>query len=87
MNSVWIPTQMQVLTNGEAVVEVNGENIRQVIKELDERYPGIADFLIDNKTMKPGIAVAINGEISNLGLYEVVESDSEIHFVPAIEGG
>ncbi|MBI16548.1 MAG: hypothetical protein CMK60_02630 [Proteobacteria bacterium] len=86
-NRVWIPSQIQGLTNGQSVVEIAGGNLRQVIKRLDESYPGIACFLIEGDMLKTGIVVAINGEISHLGLYECVTPGSEIHFLPNLAGG
>lgn len=87
MNSIWIPSGMQVLTNGKSIIEVEGNNIRQVIGALEECYPGIADYLVDGDMLTPGIAVVVNGEVSNLGLYTVIEPNSEIQLIPAIEGG
>ena len=34
-----------------------------------------------------GIAVVVDGEVSQLGLLERVKENSEIHFLPAIGGG
>jgi len=35
----------------------------------------------------PGIAVAINDQVSQMGLMEPVPPDAEVHFLPAISGG
>ena len=37
--------------------------------------------------MKPNISVAIDGEVSALGLLDKVGENSEVHFIPAIGGG
>jgi len=47
------------------------------------------DFLYDAEEddLIAGIAVVVDGEVSQLGLLERVREDSEIHFLPAIGGG
>jgi molybdopterin synthase sulfur carrier subunit len=78
---------MQNLTNGNKRVPVEGSNIRQVIENLDAEYPGIKSRLLDNDRIKLEISVAIDGEISTLGMIDKVSKNSEIHFLPAIAGG
>jgi len=78
---------MQELSSGEQRVNVQGNNIRQVIDNLDAVYPGFKDRLVEDGRVKPNISVAIDGEITPLGMIEKVEDDSEVHFLPAISGG
>jgi molybdopterin synthase sulfur carrier subunit len=78
---------MQNLTDGNKKVPVKGSNVRQVIENLDDAYPGIKSRLVDNDRIKLEISVAIDGEISTLGMIDKVSETSEIHFLPAIAGG
>mgnify|MGYP001330470501 FL=1 len=78
---------MQELSNGEQRVNVQGNNVRQVIDNLDAVYPGFKDRLVEDGRVKPNISVAIDGEITPLGMIEKVKEDSEVHFLPAISGG
>ena len=78
---------MQELSSGEQRVNVQGNNIRQVIDNLDAVYPGFKDRLVEDGRVKPNISVAIDGEITPLGMIEKVEDASEVHFLPAISGG
>ena len=78
---------MQELSSGEQRVNVQGNNIRQVIDNLDALYPGFKDRLVEDGRVKPNISVAIDGEITPLGMLEKVREDSEVHFLPAISGG
>ena len=78
---------MQELSNGEQRVNVQGNNVRQLIDNLDAVYPGFKERLIEDGRVKPNISVAIDGEITPLGMIEKVREDSEVHFLPAISGG
>ena len=78
---------MQELSSGEQRVKIQGNNIRQVIDNLDAVYPGFKDRLVEDGRVKPNISVAIDGEITPLGMLEKVMKDSEVHFLPAISGG
>ena len=37
--------------------------------------------------LRPNISVAVDGEVSPIGLLEAVGPASEVHFVAAIKGG
>lgn len=87
MATVWIPPLMRAMTSGAERVTVTGATVREVVAELDERFPGMAERLVDGNRIRPGLAVAINGVMSHHGLREKVAPDSEVHFVPAIAGG
>ena len=52
---------MQELSSGEQRVNVQGNNIRQVIDNLDAVYPGFKDRLVEDGRVKPNISVAIDG--------------------------
>jgi hypothetical protein len=51
------------------------------VQGLDQRFPGIGRYLSD------GVAVAIDGVIHQNAFLEEVGLDSEVCFMPAIEGG
>ena len=78
---------MQNLTSGEHRVKVEGSTIRQIINSLEESYPGFKERILDNNQIKPNISVAVDGEVTTLGLLEKVGENSEVHFLPAIGGG
>jgi len=67
---------------------VPGATLRQVLDNLEARFPGFKERLIDEEgCLQPEIAVAIDGETNHLGLLQPLEEDSEIQIVPAISGG
>tara|TARA_B100001765_G_scaffold195280_1_gene144623 strand:+ start:108 stop:344 length:237 start_codon:yes stop_codon:yes gene_type:complete len=78
---------MQKLCNGEQKLIIEGANLRQVIDNLDLQYAGFKDRLVEDGKIKPNISVAVDGEITPLGMIQKVNTNSEIHFLPAISGG
>ena len=89
MPAVWIPTIMQKLTGGIQVVQVEGSTVRQIINNLEVLYPGTKARLYDPEEdeLLPGVAAIVDGDVTQLGLLEKVNEDSEGHFLPAIGGG
>ncbi len=89
MPDVWIPPQMQRITGAPDRVQVAGATVRQVINNLERLHPGIKELLYDEELddITPGLAVIVDGDVSQLGLLERVGEDSEMHFLPAIGGG
>ena len=87
MATVWIPVMAHDLTNGQALVEVDGRTVSEVVRNLDRIYPGISGVLLRDHTLRPGITVAIDGVIGSRRLLQPVRPDSEIQFIPAIFGG
>ncbi len=87
MAKVFIPSLMQKLTAGQDILDINGATVREIIENLEQNYPGIKVRLVDKYKMKSNISVAVDGEVSPLGLLEKVSENSEVHFIPAVGGG
>ena len=78
---------MRKFIGGEENITLPGATVREVIDNLESRYPGIKERLCEEDRLKPGIAIYINGLLSRGSLLEHVDADAEIHFLPAIGGG
>lgn len=87
MPTVFIPSLMRDLTNGQDRVVVSGSTVRQVIESLEESYPGLKDRLVEKNKIRGNISVAVDGEVTPLGMLEKVTDESEVYFLPAISGG
>jgi molybdopterin synthase sulfur carrier subunit len=87
---VRIPTPLRKLTNNEELVEINATNIGAAIEELQARFPGIAERLVDEKgEVRRFVNVYVNEEdIRFLQNRETPLKDGdEISIIPAIAGG
>ena len=87
MATVYIPPPLQSLSDGATQIDLEATTVRQVVQRLEALYPGMADALVEDDDLKPHVAVAVDGEVSVLGLVERVNADSEVHFIPALGGG
>lgn len=87
MPIVGIPSLLRHLTNGQRTLSAEGDTVRQIIDDLDKRYPGIRERLCVEDRLRPSIAVLVDGHMSALGLRHRLEESSEVHFVISISGG
>lgn len=67
--------------DGRTEIEIVASDVRGLIKQLDREFPGIAERLRERT------AIAIDGEIFQDPLLEPIGENSEVYFLPMIEGG
>jgi len=87
---VRIPTPLRKLTNNEEMVEVDASTIGAAITELQARFPGIKERLLDESgTVRRFVNVYVNEEdIRFLQNQETpIKSGDEVSIIPAIAGG
>lgn len=87
MATVVVPALLRKLTDGQERVTASGRNVGQIIADLERRYPGIREQLVENGELKASVAVSIDGEMGTAGLLDPVGESSEVFFIPAIGGG
>ena len=90
MAKVRIPTPLRKLTNNEELVEVNAASVGAAITELQTRYPGIKERLVDETgAIRRFVNVYVNEEdIRFLQNQETpLKGNDEISIIPAIAGG
>jgi molybdopterin converting factor small subunit len=80
MALVHLSLDQRRFSGGAAEVDVTARNVKQLIAELDARFPGLGAIL-------EICAVAIDGEVVNDAAYEPVPEGAEIYFVPKAAGG
>jgi sulfur-carrier protein len=87
---VRIPTPLRKLTNNEEVIEVAANTVGGAITELQSRFPGIKDRLLDESgAVRRFVNVYVNEEdIRFLQNQETpLKTGDEISIIPAIAGG
>ena len=85
-----IPTPLRKLTHDEEVVETNAETISDAITDLESRYPGLQERLLDDDgKVRRFVNVYVNEEdIRFLQEKETPLKDGdEVSIIPAIAGG
>lgn len=87
---VRIPTPLRKLTNNEEVVEVTADTVGGAIEELQARYPGIQERLVDEDgEVRRFVNVYVNEEdirfLDNKNT--PLKDGDEISVIPAIAGG
>jgi molybdopterin converting factor small subunit len=87
MPRVFIPPLLRVMAGGAESVVVPGKTVREVIDELDARFPGIGRHLREGDSLCAGLSVVIDADVSPRGLLQKVDAASEVHFLPPIGGG
>jgi sulfur-carrier protein len=90
MAKVRIPTPLRKLTNNEELVEVNAASVGAAIVELQSRYPGIKERLVDDTgAIRRFVNVYVNEEdIRFLQNQDTpLKNGDEISIIPAIAGG
>jgi sulfur-carrier protein len=87
MPRVFIPPAARAFAENQQDVQVPGRSVREVVEQLEQRFPGIKACLCEGESLAPGMSVVVDNSISALGLLQAVEESSEIHFLPAFGGG
>ena len=88
--NVRIPTPLRKLTNEAEVVEVKAATIGDAISELQTRYPGIKERLVDETgAVRRFVNVYVNEEdirfLQNQNTK--LKDGDEVSIIPAIAGG
>jgi sulfur-carrier protein len=87
---VRIPTPLRKLTNNEELIEVNASTVGEAITELQNRFPGIQERLVDEKgEVRRFVNVYVNEEDIRFlkNKQTPLKDGDEVSIIPAIAGG
>jgi sulfur-carrier protein len=90
MPKVRIPTPLRKLTDGQAEVHADGEDLRTVLADLEATHPGIGERLLDDSgQLRRFVNVFVRDEDVRFqdGLDTKVGENDTISIVPAVAGG
>ncbi len=86
---VRVPTILRAYTGGDKIVTGEGVDLRTLIADLDGRYPGIGERLVDEQGLRRYVNVYLNDEDVRFlgGLDTVVADGDSVTILPAVAGG
>lgn len=87
---VRIPTPLQKLTQNQAEIKASGANIKELVDNLEENFPGFKERICDETgKVRKFINIYVNEEdVRFLQLDETPLKDGdEVSIIPAIAGG
>jgi len=73
---------------GDTVVP--GENVADLLRELDGVYPGLRDYVVDESgALRKHVNIFVDGVLirDRVSLSDGVESDAAVHILQALSGG
>lgn len=87
---VKLPTILRKHAGGEALVDADGATLRELLSDLESRYPGITKNVVsDEGGLHRFVNVYVNDEdVRYLGSLETaVKEGDTISILPAVAGG
>ena len=88
--TVRIPTPLQEFTQQQDAVEIAGEDVKEVLANLDNQFAGIGQRLYDEQgKLRRFVNIYVNQEDIRFlqGEGTAVSDGDEVSIVPAIAGG
>lgn len=71
-------------------IEVNGRTVADIITTLDQQYPGLAAYIIDERgALRRHVNIFVGGDLiyDRQTLEDTVEEDDQIYIFQALSGG
>ncbi len=84
-----IPTILRPYTGGEKSVQASGATLAEVIQDLERRFPGMEERLLEDGKLRRFVNVYLNDEdVRFIGsLDAVISAGDNITILPAVAGG
>jgi sulfur-carrier protein len=86
---VRIPTILRTYTGGAKSVEGSGDTLASLIADLEQRYGGLQERLVDDSGLRRFVNVYLNDEDVRFlgGLEAPVKDGDTVTVLPAVAGG
>ena len=85
--TIRIASPLRSYTNGASSVQANGASVREVLADLDLRFPGMRFRMVDEQDrIRQHVRVFVNTRAAT-ELSAAVRTGDEIHLVCALSGG
>jgi len=84
---VWVPAPLRSYTAGAGEVAADGATVREVLQDLDRRYPGIRFRMIDEQDgIRQHIKIFVNADQIR-AIDRALAAGDEIQIICALSGG
>ncbi len=88
MPTLHIPAVLSHLSNDEKEIIIEGNNLRAIFRNISAIYPDLVERIIQDDSLRPDIAIAIDSTILEDGnLIQPIADNAQIYLVPPIGGG
>lgn len=90
MVKVRIPAPLRKLTGDQRVVEAGGATLADLVEDLERRFPGIKDRIVDGAgKVHSFVNIFVNDEDVRFlqGMATPLRDDAEVAIIPAMAGG
>ena len=86
---VSIPTILRSYTDGAKSVAASGASLADLFSDLDARFPGLRDRLVDESGLRRFVNVYLNDEDVRFlsGLDSKLSDGDQVTILPAVAGG
>jgi molybdopterin converting factor small subunit len=88
--AVRIPTPLRTVTKGASKVDAEGGTVRDLIADLDAKYPGLRERICDESgEVRRFVNVYVGDEDIRFlqGLDTRLDSGAQVSIIPAVAGG
>ena len=82
---VWLPLQIRELLGMSEKEAAAGGTVGEIFADLDRRYPGLADRLLDGERLRPYVRVFVDRDQADLD--SPVPAGAQLRVVAAVAGG
>ncbi|MFV5997369.1 MoaD/ThiS family protein [Streptomyces sp. NPDC056231] len=86
---VRIPTILRTYTDGAKAVDATGETLADLFTDLDSRYNGIRERIVDGDQLRRFVNVYLNDEDVRFldGISTKLSDGDSVTILPAVAGG
>ena len=87
--TVSIPTILRTHTGGEKRVNASGDTLQAVITDLEAKYSGITERIVDGDKLHRFVNVYVNDEdvLFSGGMATEISDGDSVTILPAVAGG
>ena len=72
MAIVFVPYALRKYCENKNIVEISGKTLGELIDNLESRYPGTKAHILEEGSLKPGVAAVVNHTTTRKGLLEKI---------------